>query len=230
MLNKPGMSGGGGSQGGHCHPPNTFEDQLTLFQPRVADSVHRLLLAPQGFFIFRHHSKRIHRQVNLLIMQILCTNSLAQRAFNPHKISLWRRGSPAVTHSVPNTYGPQTFGHPPLVPNWLVPLDPNQFCPHGQMVPINLVPMDKWSPTNLVPHQFGPLGQMVPEIFCLSRGTGCDNLGIWRSNCLGIICLWGQEVGDRKPGDQMGSGPNELQPVYMGHSDVLSFIVLRLVL
>ena len=47
---------------------------------------------------------------------------------------------------------------------------------------------------------------------------------------MGIVCLGGQEVGDRKPGDQMGSGPNELQPVYMGHSDVLSFIVLCLVL
>ena len=29
---------------------------------------------------------------------------------------------------------------------------------------------------------------------------------------LGTICPWGQEVGDRKSWDQMGSGPNELQP------------------
>ena len=28
----------------------------------------------------------------------------------------------------------------------------------------------------------------------------------------GTICPWGQEVGDRKSGDQMSSGPNELQP------------------
>ena len=30
---------------------------------------------------------------------------------------------------------------------------------------------------------------------------------------LGTICPWGQEVGDRKSGDQMGLGPNESQPV-----------------
>ena len=32
------------------------------------------------------------------------------------------------------------------------------------------------------------------------------------TNFLGTICPWGQEVGDRKSGDQMGSGLNELQP------------------
>ena len=36
----------------------------------------------------------------------------------------------------------------------------------------------------------------------LSRGT----------EFLGTICPWGQEVGDRKSGDQMDSGPNESQP------------------
>jgi hypothetical protein len=30
---------------------------------------------------------------------------------------------------------------------------------------------------------------------------------------LGTICPWGQKVGDQKSGDQMGSGPNESQPV-----------------
>ena len=83
---------------------------------------------------------------------------------------------------------------------------------------------------------------MVPKIFCLSMGTGCDDLEIWGPNWLGdhlsrgtkfdwdclsrgtklvgdhlsmgtkflgTICPWGQEVGDRKSGDQMGSGPNE---------------------
>ena len=70
---------------------------------------------------------------------------------------------------------------------------------------------------------------------CLSRGTKLfgDQLSIgtkfWGTICpggpnlmgtvcpggpnwLGTICPWGQEVGDRKSGDQMGSGPNESQP------------------
>ena len=29
---------------------------------------------------------------------------------------------------------------------------------------------------------------------------------------MGIVCPGGQEVGDRKSGDQMGSGPNASQP------------------
>ena len=29
---------------------------------------------------------------------------------------------------------------------------------------------------------------------------------------MGIVCPGGQEVGDQKSGDQMGSGPNESQP------------------
>ena len=40
----------------------------------------------------------------------------------------------------------------------------------------------------------------------LSRGT----------KYLGTICPWGQEVGDQKSGDQMGSGPNESQPLTVG--------------
>ena len=37
---------------------------------------------------------------------------------------------------------------------------------------------------------------------CLSRGI----------NFMGIVCPGGQEVGDRKSGDQMGLEPNALQP------------------
>ena len=49
---------------------------------------------------------------------------------------------------------------------------------------------------------------------CLSRGTKLvgDHLSKG-TKFLGTICPWGQEVGDRKSGDQMGSGPNESQPV-----------------
>ena len=47
----------------------------------------------------------------------------------------------------------------------------------------------------------------------LSRGTKLfgDHLSMG-TKFLGTICPWGQEVGDRKSGDQMGSGPNESQP------------------
>ena len=47
----------------------------------------------------------------------------------------------------------------------------------------------------------------------LSRGTKLvgDHLSMG-TKFLGTICPWGQEVGDRKSGDQMGSGPNEFQP------------------
>ena len=47
----------------------------------------------------------------------------------------------------------------------------------------------------------------------LSKGTKLvgDHLSMG-TNFLGTICPWGQEVGDRKSGDQMGSGPNESQP------------------
>ena len=47
----------------------------------------------------------------------------------------------------------------------------------------------------------------------LSRGTKLvgDHLSLG-TEFIGTICTWGQEVGDRKSGDQMGSGPNESQP------------------
>ena len=47
----------------------------------------------------------------------------------------------------------------------------------------------------------------------LSRGTKLvgDHLSMG-TKFLGTICPWGQEVGDRKSGDQMDSGPNESQP------------------
>ena len=51
---------------------------------------------------------------------------------------------------------------------------------------------------------------------CLSRQTKLvgDHLSMG-TEFLGTICPWGQEVGDRKSGDQMGSGPNESQPLEM---------------
>ena len=48
----------------------------------------------------------------------------------------------------------------------------------------------------------------------LSRGTKLvgDHLSLG-TKFFGTICPWGQEVGDRKSGDQMGLGPNESQPM-----------------
>ena len=47
----------------------------------------------------------------------------------------------------------------------------------------------------------------------LSMGTEFDRDHLSRGiNLMGIVCPEGQEVGDRKFGDQMGSGPNALQP------------------
>ena len=92
----------------------------------------------------------------------------------------------AVTHLVPNAFGPRTFGPPQLVPNWLVPLDKRS--------PTNSVPMEKWSPkiwcpwTNGPQPQFGPPGQMVLRIFRLTRGKGCGHPGIRGPNWLGTFC------------------------------------------
>ena len=48
----------------------------------------------------------------------------------------------------------------------------------------------------------------------LSRGTEFDGEHLSRGiDFMGIVCAGGQEVGERKSGDQMGSGPNESQPV-----------------
>ena len=48
----------------------------------------------------------------------------------------------------------------------------------------------------------------------LSTGTKCDEDRLSRGiNFMGIVCLGGQEVWDRKSGDQMGSGPNVSLPL-----------------
>ena len=124
-------------------------------------------------------------------------------------------------HLVPHNWSPinwslWTNGPQPILSPWTN--GPQKFGPHGQMVP----------------NQFGPPGQMVPRIFCLSkgqavmiwkygdqicgdhlsRGTLCpggpNRLG---TEFFGTICPWGQGVGDRKSGDQMGLGPNDSQPL-----------------
>ena len=50
-----------------------------------------------------------------------------------------------------------------LLPHFLSPwtncpkkFSPHPICPPGQMDPKNLVPLDKWSPTNLGPINYGP--------------------------------------------------------------------------
>ena len=129
-------------------------------------------------------------------------------------------------------YGCDTFGPPELVPNWLVPPD--------KRYPTNSVPIDKWSPKIWSPWTNGPQsiwslwtnspqqiwspyfqiitacppGQTEYSRYHLSMGTKLvgDHLSM-ATKFLGTICPWGQKVGDRKSGDQMGSGPNELQPI-----------------
>ena len=66
----------------------------------------------------------------------------------------------AAKHLVPNAYGPRTFGPPHLVPRLIGPSGQtvtNQFSPHGQTVPENSVPMDKWS----LEYSVCPRGQAV---------------------------------------------------------------------
>ena len=48
----------------------------------------------------------------------------------------------------------------------------------------------------------------------LSMGTEFDGDRLSRGiDFMGIICLGGQKVGDRKSGDQIGSEPNASQPI-----------------
>ena len=66
----------------------------------------------------------------------------------------------------------------------------------------------------MVPNQFSPPRQMVPRIFGLTMRTKFIGDRLSRGiNCMEIVCPWGQKVGDRKSGDQMGSGPNASQPI-----------------
>ena len=119
---------------------------------------------------------------------------------------IWSQTHMVPGHLVPNNWSPINWSHwsngpQPILSPWTN--GPKKFGPHGQMVP----------------NQFGPPGQMVPRIFCLSRGTGCDDLEIWGPNWLGTICpggpnFWGPFVqGDQiwwgpfVQGDQIGWGP-----------------------
>ena len=122
-----------------------------------------------------------------------------------------------VTHLVPKTYGPWTFGPPQLAPNWLVPLD--------KQSPTNSVYMDKWSAkiwsswTN-VPQSIWSLGQMVPRIFCLSRVTGSGDPQILGPNWLWTFCPGGPNFGGPfVHGDRIWWGP-----FVLGHQFLASFV------
>ena len=73
---------------------------------------------------------------------------------------------------------------------------PIKFGPHGQMVPKNLVPLDKWSPkiwspwTN-GPQEFGPPGQVVPNQFGPRISGSPQPVPLDERNILGTICPWG---------------------------------------
>ena len=145
----------------------------------------------------------------------------------------------AVTDLVPNAYGPWTFCPPQRVPNWSVPLDKQS---PTNSVPIERWSQKIWSPWTNGPQPICSPRQMVRGIFRLSRGKiqkdgdrigwgpfVCgdqmfeDHLSMGKFvgghlsrgvNFMRIICPGGQEVGDQKSRDQMGSGPNESQPIF----------------
>ena len=56
-------------------------------------------------------------------------------------------------------FGCHSFGPEPI---WSLDFWSPTFCPHGQMIPQNSVPMDKWSPTNLVPLDKRSPSNLVP--------------------------------------------------------------------
>ena len=121
----------------------------------------------------------------------------------------------AVTHLVPNTYGPLTFG-----PNWS-PINWSLWIngPQPILSPWTNDPPKFGPPVQMVPDQFGPPGKMVPRLFCLSKGQA---VMIWKygdqicgdhlsrgtlcpggPNRLGTICPWGLNfLGPFVPGDR----------------------------
>jgi hypothetical protein len=156
----------------------------------------------------------------------LVLNTYGPRTFGPPQL-------------VPNTLiGPSGQ----TVPNYFSPLGqmvPQNLLPMDKWSPTNLVPMDKWSleysfrpigqAVGIQKYRdqigWGPfvqgdqiLGDHLSrgtKFFgtLLSIGTEFDGDHLSRGiNLMGIVCPGGQEVGDRKSGDQMGSGPNASQP------------------
>ena len=108
-----------------------------------------------------------------------------------------------MIHLVTNAYGPWTFV-------------PQLIGPSGQTIPNQSVPMDKWSLEYSVCQRAQAVGiqkykdQILGDH--LSLGTKFDGDRLSRGiNFMGIVCPGGQEVGDRKSGDQMGSELNVLQ-------------------
>ena len=128
--------------------------------------------------------------------------------------SLWYK---AVTHLVPKAYGHWTFGPKQWVPN--------QFSPHGQMVPMILVHMDKWSQTNLVPLDKWSLNILFVQGDRLSGNTRTKLDGDHLSRgtkFFGTICpwdriCWGPFVqGDQFYGDCLSRGTGSWGPEVRG--------------
>ena len=111
--------------------------------------------------------------------------------------SLWTNGPQPIRP--PWTNGPQKFG-PPGQMEYSV-------CPGGQAVGIQKYRVQiGWGPFVQGDQIFGDH---------LSRGTKFDGDRLSRGiNFMGIVCLGGQEVGDQKSRDQIGSGPNASQPYF----------------
>ena len=134
----------------------------------------------------------------------------------------------AASHLVPNTFSPRTFGPPQLVPKnkqsqpiwspWTNgPLDnwspstnsPRSFGPHRQMVPQNVVPLDKSSANNSV--------HLIPDPHNLSPWTNRIFLGPfvqgaqigWVTICPGDQIFWDHlSRGTELVGDRLSRGTN----------------------
>ena len=197
-----------------------------------------------SFNLGKHKERGTHRKkqrqfcdilLKLTVSKVLFIHRCRSKNFRAHLLLYVDNGC--------DTFGPKRIWSPAI---WTPTIGPQLIGSSGQT---NSVPMDKWSPTNLlpcqmVPNQFGLLykwsleysdcperkavgiqksgdqmgwgpffrrNQIVRDH--LTMGTKFDGDNLSRGiNIMGIICPGGQEVGDRKSGDQMSSGPNVSQP------------------
>jgi hypothetical protein len=114
----------------------------------------------------------------------------------------------AATHLVPNPFDSRTSG-PPLP----VPLIPIKLIPMDKWSQSNSVPLDKWSPKIWSPYfripTACPPGKTEYSKYHLSRGTKLvgDHLSM-ETNFWGTHLSMGPESG----GDRMHLGPNVPQP------------------
>ena len=112
-----------------------------------------------------------------MVSKVLCIHRCRSKNFRAHLLLYVDNGC--------DTFGPKRIWSPAI---WTPTIGPQLIGSSGQT---NSVPMDKWSPTNLLPCQ------MVPNQFGL----------LYKWSLEYSVCPRGQAVGIQKSGDQMGWGP-----------------------